>query len=96
MMGTQELEIHVYGRVQGVNFRNLLKREADKQGLNGFAMNRADGSVEVVVQGKKKLLEQFSQWIQKSPGFSAVRGLSYHWRAQGQTFDSFQVVRFLQ
>ncbi len=90
---SKELEIHIYGRVQGVNFRNILKREAENKGLTGFAMNRVDGSVEVVVQGKTKLVEQYLHWIQCSPGFSSVRGLSYHWRSVGQEFDSFQVIK---
>lgn len=92
-MKLKEIEVHVYGRVQGVLFRATIQKEALKKGINGFVMNRADGSVEIVAQGKKKVLEKFLQWIQESPGFSSVRGLSYHWRGVGEKFNSFVVVK---
>ncbi|MEK6825476.1 MAG: polyprenyl diphosphate synthase [Nanoarchaeota archaeon] len=92
-MSIRELEIHVYGRVQGVLFRAAIQKEADRKELKGFVMNRADGSVEIVAQGKKKILEQFLVWIQASPGFSHVRGLSYDWRSVGERFKEFSVVK---
>ncbi len=92
-MRLKELEVHIYGRVQGVLFRATIQKEAQRCGLVGFVMNRADGSVEVVAQGKRRILEEFLKWIQGSPGFSAVRGLSYHWRKNGEKFDSFSVIK---
>ncbi|MBM3233373.1 di-trans,poly-cis-decaprenylcistransferase [Candidatus Pacearchaeota archaeon] len=92
-MRLKEIEIHVYGRVQGVLFRATIQREALKRNINGFVMNRADGSVEIVAQAGKKSLESFLQWIQESPGFSSVKGLSYHWRKIGENFKTFAVIK---
>lgn len=41
----------VRGRVQGVYFRDTARRAAERRGLAGWAVNRPDGSVEVVLEG---------------------------------------------
>ena len=46
-----EIQIEAIGRVQGVNFRNMIKSFADKNYLKGYVMNRDDGSLKVVAQG---------------------------------------------
>lgn len=89
----EEVEIKVQGRVQGVNFRNYIKNRADELGLKGIVMNRNDGSVEIVVQADKKILSDFIHWIEDSPGFSLVKGLSYHWKKRFNNFNSFDIVK---
>ncbi|MGK2939286.1 MAG: acylphosphatase [Solirubrobacteraceae bacterium] len=42
----------VHGRVQGVWFRQSTLREAERLGVDGWVRNRADGTVEVWVQGE--------------------------------------------
>lgn len=92
-MSEQELEIKVYGRVQGVNFRNTIRNAALKQKINGRVLNRQDGSVEIIAQGTKPQLEEFLFWIQKSPGLSNVKSLKYTWQAQTEAIPSFTIVR---
>jgi acylphosphatase len=41
----------VRGRVQGVFFRSEVKREAADRGVSGWAANRPDGSVEILLEG---------------------------------------------
>lgn len=43
--------LHITGNVQGVFYRAWFAEEADALGLDGWIRNRADGSVEAVVQG---------------------------------------------
>ena len=71
-MVKKTLKIEVYGRVQGVNFRNMTKNFADALELRGFVMNRDDGSVEIVAHGNDEGLRKLIEWIKKSPGFSEV------------------------
>jgi len=44
----------VHGRVQGVGFRWWTRARAAELGLVGSATNRADGRVEVVVEGSRR------------------------------------------
>ena len=41
----------VHGVVQGVGFRAWIWRTASQRGVSGRARNRADGTVEVVLEG---------------------------------------------
>lgn len=50
-MSEKIVRFFVAGRVQGVGFRAFLVREAKGLCLDGWARNRADGSVEALVAG---------------------------------------------
>lgn len=54
------LEIHAIfrGGVQGVGFRATASSYAKRLGLKGLVRNKSDGSVEVVAQGEKPVLEK--------------------------------------
>ena len=41
----------VHGRVQGVFFRDSTRRQAERLGVSGHAINRPDGTVEVLAAG---------------------------------------------
>ncbi len=51
------VRLKVFGRVQGVNFRNTVKAKCDEFGLFGWVRNCDDGSVEAIVQDLKIELE---------------------------------------
>jgi acylphosphatase len=47
----------VHGRVQGVFFRDTLRRHAVERGVSGWARNRADGTVEAVFEGDEEAVD---------------------------------------
>lgn len=47
----------VHGRVQGVGFRWAIARAADSRGVAGWVANRADGTVEAVLEGEPDAVE---------------------------------------
>ncbi|WP_270519504.1 acylphosphatase [Limosilactobacillus fermentum] len=57
----------VAGRVQGVGFRWATLEIANKLGLVGWVKNRADGQVEIVVQGQHAAVRTFLKRIQAGP-----------------------------
>ena len=57
----------VRGRVQGVGFRWSARSEARRLGLAGFATNRADGAVEVEMEGSPGVLDEFLDWLRRGP-----------------------------
>jgi acylphosphatase len=57
----------ISGRVQGVGFRYFTRGEARDLGLGGWVCNRADGSVEVRVEGEPRLLADFEARLRQGP-----------------------------
>ncbi|OJW47928.1 MAG: acylphosphatase [Thiobacillus sp. 65-1059] len=69
-MKTQRLRIH--GRVQGVWFRESMRREAERLHVAGWVRNAPDGSVEAVVQGSAAAVDALIQWARSGPPLARV------------------------
>lgn len=61
------LRLVITGRVQGVGFRAWLRGEALAAGIGGWVRNRADGSVEAVVEGPPESLDLLCTACRKGP-----------------------------
>lgn len=59
--------VRVHGRVQGVGYREACVRQARRLGVGGWVRNRADGTVEVLMQGPAPALAQLRDWLQQGP-----------------------------
>ena len=66
------LRLVIHGLVQGVFFRDSMRREALRLGVNGWVRNRADGTVEAVVQGSSAAVEALLRWAQRGPELAWV------------------------
>lgn len=53
----------VSGRVQGVFYRACAQQRAQSLGLRGYAVNLADGRVEVLACGEPRAVEAFCDWL---------------------------------
>ena len=62
----------VFGRVQGVGFREWTRRSAERLGLAGSVRNRPDGSVEIHAIGSEEALTQLQEMLQKGPPAARV------------------------
>ncbi len=62
----------IRGIVQGVGFRDSLRREAVRLGVSGYVCNRADGSVEAVVQGSAQQVDAITRWAHRGPRSARV------------------------
>ena len=80
----------IYGRVQGVYFRDSMRQLARRNGVTGWVRNRSDGSVEAIVQGKLDAVETIIKWAHRGPDAAKVIGVHIE-EAQGQ-FDSFDLL----
>lgn len=61
-----------HGRVQGVFFRDSVRREASRHGVAGWARNCPDGSVESVFEGELHAVEAMVEYVRREPGHSSV------------------------
>lgn len=64
--------ILIHGRVQGVWFRGWTVREAQALGLDGWVRNRADGTVEAVLQGEAELVVRMIERCRVGPPAARV------------------------
>lgn len=62
----------VHGRVQGVGFRWFVARQAARLGVVGFALNRNDGSVEVVARGTEAAIAALGDALARGPALARV------------------------
>lgn len=65
----------VSGRVQGVFFRASTREQALRLGLCGYAKNRADGRVEVVVSGSDEAVAELEGWLHQGPAAARVQSV---------------------
>jgi len=81
----------VYGRVQGVFFRDTTRRQAWALGLTGYVRNLPDGTVEVVAEGPQDTLQQLLEQIGTGPSGARVEKVESHWGDHSGEFDRFEV-----
>ena len=62
----------VFGKVQGVFFRQSTRLEAERLGIRGLARNLSDGSVEVLAQGARSAIDALERWLQRGPAHARV------------------------
>lgn len=65
----------VRGHVQGVFFRDSLRERADGAGVAGWASNRQDGAVEVVLEGPPEAVEDVLSFCRTGPPRADVEDL---------------------
>jgi acylphosphatase len=72
---TVRKRVRAHGRVQGVFFRDSVRRAAESAGVAGWAANRPDGTVEAVFEGQEAAVERLVELCRGGPGHSEVTEL---------------------
>jgi acylphosphatase len=65
----------VRGRVQGVFFRDSVRRRAETAGVAGWIRNRDDGAVEAVFEGEPDAVDQLVDFSRRGPSRAQVEGV---------------------
>ncbi|MBI2066089.1 acylphosphatase [Candidatus Woesebacteria bacterium] len=92
-MDAVRAHVYIEGRVQGVFFRDWTVRAAQGLRLTGWVRNLADGRVEAVFEGPKKLLEKMIGKCQEGPPVANVFHIDVIWEKGTGEFSEFEVVR---
>lgn len=87
----RRLTARISGEVQGVGYRYFARRRAQALGLRGYAMNLADGSVEVVAEGSPALLAQLLEQLRRGPISARVSDTQADWSDSTNEFREFSV-----
>ncbi len=86
--------IFISGFVQGVGFRQFIKRNSLKLGLAGWVKNLPDNRVEGVFQGSREDIEKIISICKKGPFLSEVKDVEVLWEkgSEAHTYGSFEVI----
>jgi acylphosphatase len=81
--------LRIFGRVQGVFFRNWAIGEARALGVTGWIRNRGDGSVEALALGPSDALDQFLAKCREGPPGAQVERIDVE-AADGEPPEDFR------
>ena len=62
----------VHGRVQGVFFRDTMRRMAQSRGVAGWASNTPEGTVEAAFEGEPEAVESMVRFCRQGPRGASV------------------------
>jgi acylphosphatase len=68
----ERIRVRAHGRVQGVFFRDSVRREAARRGVAGWARNCSDGTAEVVFEGPAEAVATMVDFVRRGPGHAEV------------------------
>lgn len=81
----------VSGRVQRVGFRQFAAYHAMHYQLRGWARNREDGTVEVVVQGPRPQIEAFLARLRQGTTLARVTQIDQTWGPRPDVPEGFEI-----
>ena len=87
------VEILVTGKVQGVWFRDFVKKNATILNLNGWVKNNPDGTVAVAIEGEELIINQLIEQIKIGSLLSKVDDIKVSWLSFENKFNSFKIIR---
>ncbi len=68
--------IVITGRVHGVGYRDWMTSMAQSMGVSGWVRNRADGSIEALVQGPTAVVEELLRACRRGPRAAHVESIA--------------------
>lgn len=86
-------EIIVTGKVQGVWFRDFVRKTANNLELFGWVKNNPDGSVSAVVEGEEDVISRLIDKIKIGSPLSKVEDVQVNWQPFENKFNSFKILR---
>jgi acylphosphatase len=89
-MPKKTLRLVIHGRVQGVFFRDSMRREAQNLTVAGWVRNRSDGTVEAAVHGEAAAVDAIVRWAQHGPQHAQVVGVEIG--PDGGSYTGFEVI----
>ena len=81
----------VYGRVQGVYFRDFVTRRARELDLTGYVCNTPERTVEVRAEGERKQLQELIDHLKVGPPAARVEKVVTNWSEHTEGYTGFSV-----
>lgn len=88
----KRVELKIYGRVQGVFYRDRARRRAIKFNIIGFVKNESDGTVFIAAEGGEENLKKFIEWCYNGPILAKVNKIDVEWKQAIGEFKNFDIL----
>lgn len=90
---TKEVSLHaiIYGRVQGVFFRDFVDTRANRLGITGYVRNLPEGSVEIRAEGERERLEELIGYLRAGSPPAGVEKVVTTWSEHTGDYSSFNI-----
>lgn len=82
----------VSGFVQGVGYRQFIKKNALSFNLTGWVKNIEGGRVEVLFCGSEESIKKAIEVCNKGPFLAEVKNISVEWEEKDMDFNNFEIV----
>jgi len=88
----RQLHLLIHGKVQGVFYRDFVKKTADSLELKGWVRNNPNETVEVVAEGEEEKLKKLLEKCKDGPAAAKVDDIGLEWRKATGEFDKFSII----
>lgn len=87
----KRVNITVKGKVQGVSYRDFVRKIASMKNITGFVRNNRDKSVTIVGEGNETSLREFIKECKKGPLIAFVEDMNVRYEDATGEFESFLI-----
>jgi acylphosphatase len=89
----QRVEAVVHGRVQGVGYRAYAREEGVTLGVIGWVRNEPDGTVRLVAEADRDVLERLLDSLHVGPAAAKVDRVDESWGPAEERHSGFEIRR---
>jgi len=86
------VKVIIYGKVQGVGFRNFVFLHARKLNIRGYVKNNPDGTVEAVFEGDEDNINKMIELCKRGPERSRVDKIDIK-DIEINNYQDFRIIR---
>ena len=87
------VNVIIFGRVQGVFFRDETRRAAQRIGVAGWVRNLPDGTVEALFEGDAEAVNAVIEWCHNGSPLATVSNVQVAWQPWVGDMDGFRIRR---
>ena len=89
----KKARILISGFVQGVGFRQFIRKEAEDLDITGWVRNTPNNKVEALLQGEEDNVEQLIAICRNGPFLAEVKDIEIEWVENEEVYREFRVIR---
>jgi acylphosphatase len=86
------VKVIIYGKVQGVGFRNFVFLHAKKLNIRGYVKNNPDGTVEAVFEGEEDNINKMIELCKRGPERARVDKIDIK-DIEIKNYQDFRIIR---